>query len=400
MLQTCSLLWIGALPFAGLGQQKYFQHQSAVSGHTALQGISSVLTYYDLSPIDKLLSDSLACFHGGCTLILMQNGKVLLEKSYGSMSPDTSIPIASASKWLSAALLMTFVDEGKVSLSDSIGKYLRYLSGTKAAITIRQLFSHTSGFAAEIPIMRDTRLPMKHVVYAICQERLKYTPGTAFAYGGASMQIGGRIVEIVGGKAWEQLFQERIAQPLGMEHTTFYGAGVTPNPLVAGGAWSSARDYVRFLQMIANKGIWKGKRILSEKAIAEMMQNQAGAVPVLKQYQQSHAHYALVDKQQANYGIGVWRISAQSASLPFDMLIEVSSQGRMGFTPWYDVQRNLIGVLATYTPLKKIQATYRALKAMIRHAIPPIQQPFTIIPRTPLLSTATTLSKQSVVRKR
>lgn len=321
--------------------------------------------------LDKLFRDSLVRFDGGCALLLAHDGKIVFDKGYGSVSSDSVLPIASASKWLASALLMTFVDAHKISLSDPIGKYLRYLSGTKATITVRQLFSHTSGFAGEIPVMRNTSLTMKNAVYAICQERLKYKPGTAFAYGGASMQIGGRIVEIVGGKSWEQLFQERIARPLGMTHTTFYGLGVTENPLVAGGAKSSARDYLRFVQMIANKGVWQGKRILSEQAIAEMMSNHAGYLPVLKQYQQTHSDLTGTG-EKANYGIGVWRLCMEpigSVPQPFD-LIDISSQGRLGFTPWYDVRRNIIGILATATPLRKMNPTYRSLKKAIRETVP------------------------------
>lgn len=93
--------------------------------------------YYDFSRVDKLLRDSLSHFDGGCALIMMQDGKVLFEKGFGAVGVDSVMPIASASKWLAGALLMTLVDDHKLSLSDSIGKYLQYLSGTKATITVR-----------------------------------------------------------------------------------------------------------------------------------------------------------------------------------------------------------------------------------------------------------------------
>ncbi len=365
------------------------------------QAFQTEAHHYDFSRIDKLLRDSLSRFDGGCALMLAQDGKTLFDKSYGKISADSVIPIASASKWLSAALLMTFVDEHKLSLSDSIGTYLRYLSGTKATITIRQLFTHTSGFAGEIAVMRDTSLTMKNAVYAICREPLKYKPGTAFAYGGASMQIGGRIVEIVGGKSWEQLFQERIAKPLGMAHTTFYGQGITANPLIAGGAASSARDFMRFLQMIAGKGVWQGKRILSEQAITEMMSNHAGYLPVLKQFQQSHADLTNTG-EKANYGIGVWRLCIEpigSVPAPYD-LIDVSSQGRLGFTPWYDVRRNICGILATTTPLRKMNPTYRAIKKHIREIVPPLSAFIAAHQATNATTTSATLTQTPTLRKR
>lgn len=355
--------------------------------------------HYDFSRVDKLLRDSLSRFDGGCALILIRDGKIIYDKGFGAITTDSVMPIASASKWLSGALLLTLVDEHKIALSDSIGKYLRYLSGTKATITVRQLFSHTSGFAGEIPVMRDMKLTMKNAAYAICQERLKYKPGGAFAYGGASMQVGGRIVEIVGQKSWEQLFQERIAKPLGMAHTNYYGLGVTENPLVAGGAQSSARDYARFLHMLTNKGVWNGRRILSDAAIAEMLTNQAGCVPVLKQYQQQVFDTDFTTAEKADYGVGAWRVSVEFSVMmpPLQNLGEVSSQGRMGFTPWIDVQRGVIGVLATYTPLRQIAPTYRSLRKLLRDIVP--VSPTAVIAHDNLNATAATVTTSSV-RKR
>lgn len=357
--------------------------------------------HYDFSRVDKLLRDSLSHFDGGCALVLIHDGRVIYEKGFGGVTADSVMPIASASKWLSGALLLTLVDEHKLALSDSIGKYLQYLSGTKATITVRQLFSHTSGFAGEIPIMRDMKLTMKNAVYAICQERLKYKPGTAFAYGGASMQVGGRVVEIAGGKPWAQLFQERLAKPLGMVHTNFYGLGVTENPLVAGGARSSAREYARFLQMLMNKGVWNGRRVLSETAINEMLSNQTGYVSVMKQYQQvlDPADISMnLTSEKADYGVGVWRITAEPSPMLLSQgaLCELSSQGRLGFSPWIDVQRGVIGVLATHTPLRKMAPTYRALRKLLREILP---LPASAMAHLSLSATTATTTTSSV-RKR
>jgi CubicO group peptidase (beta-lactamase class C family) len=276
------------------------------------------------------------------------------------------------------------VEEGKISLDDPASKYLRYLTGTKAKITIRQLFSHTSGFAGEIPAMRDMKLTMKDAAYRISTEPLVYPSGMNFAYGGASMQLGGRILEIVGGKPFEQLFQERIAQPLGMRNTSFYGLGKTQNPLLAGGAKSTAREYMRFLQMLQNKGMWYSRhprRILSESSIAAMHSNQAGFVPILRRLQSTSANLTLTS-ELANYGLGIWRVSPTPT--PSEDMIEVSSQGRFGFSPWLDARRNLVGILATYTPQARMQATYKRIKQALREIIPPAFPPLTLQKVQPL----------------
>lgn len=86
------------------------------------------------------------------------------------------------------------------------------------------------------------------------------------------------MAELASGKDWETLFQEKIAQPLGMKYTHFTPVDETPghNPMVGGGARAGLHDYARFLGMIANNGMFEGKRILSETAIREMQADQVG----------------------------------------------------------------------------------------------------------------------------
>jgi CubicO group peptidase (beta-lactamase class C family) len=333
---------------------------------------------YNFAPVEKLLNDSLAKFDGGCALFIVQNGTILLERGFGNVSVDSVMPIASASKWLSGALLMTLVDAREVSLTDGIGTYLQYLTGEKARITIRDLFTHTSGFTGEVPAMRNMKSTLKDAAYNIAtSEELKYETGTAFAYGGASMQIGGRIVEIAAKKSWEVLFQERIAQPLGMKHTTFHGLGKTANPLLAGGAQSSAREYMYFLQMLVNGGILSGRRILSENAVATLHSNHTAGLPVLKQHQTTSATL-INSSESAHYGLGMWLICNDKQ--PHETW-ELNSQGRFGFSPWIDLRRGVCGILATRTPLRSMNPTYRRLKALLREIIPPLPNAANLVPQ-------------------
>jgi hypothetical protein len=95
---------------------------------------------------------------------------------------------------------------------------------------------------------------------------------------------------------------------------------------------------------------------------------------VLRRLQSSSANLTLVG-EQANYGLGVWRTSP--TAVPSDEIIELSSQGRFGFSPWIDVKRNLIGILATYTPQNKMQATFKQMKRLIRDIVPTVHLPQT-----------------------
>ena len=93
------------------------------------------LSGLDQSMRDRVKSDDL----DGAVLLVVRGSDVIHETDFGSYDADSVIPIASASKWLTSATLMTLVDEGKVSLDDSIAKYLPEFKGAKKAITVRQL---------------------------------------------------------------------------------------------------------------------------------------------------------------------------------------------------------------------------------------------------------------------
>ncbi len=103
-------------------------------------------------------------------------------------------------------------------------------------------------------------------------------PGKIFRYSNTGLQIAGAAIEKISGKSFEQLFAERIAKPLGMKNSDF-GKGKVALP--AGGAFSTPDDYTNFLVMILNKGMFNGKRILTEKSVellAPLILSQPGFV--------------------------------------------------------------------------------------------------------------------------
>src|SRR3954452_10161853 len=81
----------------------------------------------------------------GGVLLAVRGTTVLHERSFRKMTPRTVFPIASASKWLTSATLMTFVDEGRLHLDDPVARYLSDFRGAKRAVTVRELLSHTTG---------------------------------------------------------------------------------------------------------------------------------------------------------------------------------------------------------------------------------------------------------------
>lgn len=244
------------------------------------------------------------------------------------MPPDAVFWIASQSKPITGAALMILVDEGKVKLDDPVEKYLPEFRGQMVVvenddehvllkkpshpITVRNVLAHTSGLpfqsALEVPTL--DRLPLADRVRSYALTPLVFQPETKYLYSNAGINTAARIIEVVTGQSFEQFLDERLLQPLGMRDTTFWpnesqvgrvakaykpGANklgleetkigqlqyplhdrVNRYSMPAGGLFSTATDLVRFYQMLANGGEWKGRRYLSEAAVAELTSKQTG----------------------------------------------------------------------------------------------------------------------------
>jgi CubicO group peptidase (beta-lactamase class C family) len=193
-------------------------------------------TEYDFGPITASLKKAVeeAPLDGACLLVI-KDGKTIYEQCFGKYTPDTVVAIASSSKWFSSATIMTLVDEGKLKLDDPVSKYLPKFTGKKGQITIRQLLSHTSGLPPQNRCLSDFSITLAEAANQIAEAPLLADPGKEFRYGGVSMQVAGRIAEVVGGKSWEELFQERIAKPLEMKNTSYGRLGLSKIPALLAG---------------------------------------------------------------------------------------------------------------------------------------------------------------------
>ena len=295
---------------------------------------------YDFGPLDRFLKEALPRLNGGCSFILIQGDRVIHRKAHGTFTPETVVPIASASKWISGGVIMALVDEGKIGLDDKASKYLPKFKSEKADITIRQMFSHTHGFAGTPYLHRDTRLTLEEAVDKIADVPLTYEPGTHLYYSGLGMQVAGRIAEIATGKPWVEIFREQIGGPLGMDKTTYYAFGKTENPNVAGSVETCIDDYGAFVTMVLNHGMYRGQRVLSEKAVETMLSIQSGNVPILHH---PYVGYTDFDPSMAKmpYGIGCWLEQVDAAT---GLAWRASSGGAFGCQPFVDSKRNVAGV--------------------------------------------------------
>jgi CubicO group peptidase (beta-lactamase class C family) len=354
--------------------------------------ISSVLLLFtctafaqDFSKVDAWLKDHTTEMGGRSYLMIYKDGKIVYSKGVNEMNgrqkalahivarrggkdantedftSTTKQPIASCSKWLSAALVMTFIDEGQLKLTDTVGKYLPVLTANgKGNITIAQCLSHTTAIKAAD--LRESIKEMKEIgsmeeaIAKIASLPMEGEPGKVFRYSNAGLQIAGAVIEKVGGKSFETLFAERIAKPLEMKHTDF-GKGKVALP--AGGAHSTPEDYMHFLQMILNKGKYKGKTILSQNSLVMMQINRI--TPDVK------VAYTPAEAGNAGYGLGEWvpKTSDGNAAAKF-----VSSPGLFGSFPLVENEKKYAVFLMCYYLRSEGRGDrYKELQALVDEAV-------------------------------
>jgi CubicO group peptidase (beta-lactamase class C family) len=305
----------------------------------------------------QTLVDKKEC--AGAVVAVARKGKIAFLDAEGSMDieagkpmrPDTIFRIYSMTKPITTVAAMILYDEGRFQLDDPIGKYLPELKGLRVhsgkgeeivpaqrAVTIRDLMRHTSGltygFMSNTPVDRlyrerkvlaDPNDDLAAFAAKLGKLPLLYQPGTRFNYS-VSVDVLGRLVEVISAKSLDEFFAERIFKPLDMRDTGFfvpegkwerlaanYGPGEkgglkvvdaparsryrTKPKLFSGGGGlvSTARDYMRFCQMMLNGGELEGTRILKEETVKEMTRNQ---LP------KEAAHYGVMGQTTVGFGLG------------------------------------------------------------------------------------------------
>lgn len=289
-------------------------------------------------------------YYNGASIIVAKDNKIIFEKYFGNYDATSQAFIASAGKWLAAATIAAVVEEGKLSWDDKVAKWLPEFKDVKGQATLRQLMSHTAGYPDYQPAgrHRDDYQTLEESVRQIVDLPADTLPGTKFKYGGLAMQVAGRMAELVTGKNWETIFQEKMAQPLEMTNTHFVpvDSGGGHSPMVGGGAKSTLYDYAHFLGMILNKGVYKGKAVLAESSIKEM---QADQVLGAKVNSGEYVENARKAKHKGIYGIGEWREIINDKG----EAILISSPSWAGAYPWIDKESNIYGFFLTHVNVEK-----------------------------------------------
>ena len=260
-----------------------------------------------------------------------------------------------------------------------------YTVPAEREITIRDLMTHTSGLESGGPSTRpggriaprNTSSSLQAYIPTLGQVPLDFQPGTQWRYSAlAGIETLGRIVEIASGLTFDQFLKQRIFDPLEMTDTAFFPTDdrlprvvtlydgrddklariETPAWLATktlfsggGGLWSTAEDYVRFGQMLANGGAFNGKRLLSPRTVDLMATNHVGDL------------YRGTGGRSQGMGFG----------LTVDIVLDHAAAGRrasngtfawggaFGTYFWVDRKEALVGVLMVQTPVDTLRTDFQ-----------------------------------------
>ncbi|NQT03428.1 MAG: beta-lactamase family protein [Planctomycetes bacterium] len=272
----------------------------------------------------------------GASIIVARKGKIVLFETFGMMDqkakkpmqPDTIFRIYSMSKPITSVAAMMLYEQGKLKLDDPISKHIPEFKGLKVysesgkhddqvhQMSIRDLLRHTSGltygyfgntavdkmYMARSVLKRKSSL--QDMINKLSEIPLLHQPATKWHYS-VSTDVLGYLVQKISGQPLDEFFRQKIFEPLDMKDTAFYvpnekvnrfaacygpkqngGLKIVDEPTESryliranlfsggGGLVSTARDYLRFSQMLLNKGQLDGRRLLRSETVEMMTSNQ------------------------------------------------------------------------------------------------------------------------------
>lgn len=288
------------------------------------------------------------------------------EHGVNGFTPDTRVPLASASKLIAASTILEAIHRGPLTLQSTTGQILGW-TGAYANITLEQLLSFTSGLDPDNLCTFNPNVTLAQCVETIHQEPMVAPPGTRFDYGGSHLHVAGRMVEVALNRTWNDFFDEAVRIPLGLPpEVTFYASPRMDvgrlNPSLAGGMRASMHEYGAILHVI----YFKGQTPQLTLATPELFEAQARQpFPSVTIGNSPAEGYGFDFK----YGLGTWL----ECETPATGCARISSAGAFGFTPWLDRENHYWGTLGMQQPAGGVGAysipLQQRLQPLIRAAL-------------------------------
>lgn len=356
----------------------------------------------------------------GAVLLVARYGKIAWFEAIGhrdrdanvAMTHDSIFRIYSMTKPITSVATMMLLEEGKLQISDPVGRHIPELANLKLGVekpdgngkmklelaepprqpTVQDLLRHTSGFTygtrgdslvkaqyREKQIGNRDRSNAE-LVAQLGTIPLMYAPGSRWEYG-VSTDVLGRLVEVVSGRTLGEFFQTRIFQKLGMRDTAFSigpdkmaraaqpaqtpgGPPMTPRFDVAkkaayesggGGLVGTALDYLRFCAMLMDGGEFNGQRLLGKKTVEFMTADHLGTIPY--------------DEPGLGFGLGFQVRKTTGIARLAGSVGEYGWAGNAGTIFWIDPAEQLVAIYMIQVSDGERVALRNQFRSMVQAAI-------------------------------
>ena len=280
-----------------------------------------LLTASQLQQIDAYVAKAMDAWGiPGVAVAIVQGDSVMMAKGYGvkelgkpgRVDGHTLFAIGSNTKTTTASLIAMLVDEGKMRWDDPVWKYLPNFRVADAYVsreaTIRDLLSHRTDLANDNAVWYGSTLTRSQVVEKLRYLKPEFGFRSRYSYNNLMVAVAGEAAAAAAGTTWENLIQQRLFSPLGMTssltssrmlapgsnvaapHMMFRGKQISiahrdaSNVGPAGSVYSSAADLAQYLRMHLGNGVYKGRRLISEQAEAQMrtLVSPTGSGPIFR----------------------------------------------------------------------------------------------------------------------
>ena len=187
----------------------------------------------------------------GASVLVLQDGVPVLRKAYGladreqrvAATPATNYRLASVTKQFTAAAILLLVEEGRMTLDDSVRRWLPSLPALADSITVRHLLTHSSGLIDYEDVMPSDFTGQLHDADVLrlleARDKTYFPPGTGYRYSNSGYALLALMVERVSGQSFADFLRSRIFQPLGMAHTLAFEEG---GPVIADRAYGNSES--------------------------------------------------------------------------------------------------------------------------------------------------------------
>lgn len=271
-----------------------------------------------IKQVDKFATANFKKYSPGCAILIAKKGEVIYEKGFGianlelnvPMKPEMVFRIGSITKQFTSIAILQLVEKGKISLSDSIQKYINNYHFKGKTITIENLLTHTSGIKgyeqidAKVPNAIRIDFAPALIIDSLDKLSLDFDPGTKYSYSNSNYFLLGYIIEKVTGKSYQQYLKENIFNTIEL-NSTYYESDTEIIPNRAKGYTFSDSSYW-------NSGFISMSTVYSAGALLSTVNDlfkwhqglYSGQLLKNETLQKAFTKYKLADGKLSDYGYG------------------------------------------------------------------------------------------------